>query len=320
MTTPIHFAIDLEPDDRLPEAGAVSIDNAGVALSTMMRWRERLEHETGLPARFGWYVRMDAHIGALFGAADAIARRYQRELESVLESGDEVGLHIHSAEMDREGRWRVNYDDAGLISETVDQAFDEFSSFFGRPCRAARMGDMWTSLSCARHLATRGLRYDLSWESSLRAKHLKALYPGTTSKGRVPSMITSPLKPFLPFVGEPSAEHMWVLPLSSHRRRDYAHPGMWWSAANTTVATGFKRWRPRDVLRPQSDYSPKGLETAIQCALREPEQPGLCVAVRNFGAADRIERFFDILCGLAKRQKLQFCTPADYVRLSGAEA
>jgi hypothetical protein len=131
-------------------------------------------------------------------------------------------------------------------------------------------------------------------------------------------MVAAPLKPFKPFAGEPAVEEMWVLPLSSHWRRDYLRPGMWLASVNTMLATGFRRRRARDVLRPQASYSPKELEAAIECAISEPDQPGLCVAVRNFGAADRIEMFFEILCGLAKRLKIQFCTPAEFVRLSGA--
>ncbi|GJL90816.1 hypothetical protein [Hyphococcus sp.] len=316
MITPVHFALDLEPDERLPEIGAASFDNAGVALRAMMQMREKLQDKTGLTARFGWYVRMDRHIAELYGGADAITQRYQRELELAFEAGDEIGLHIHVAERDKRGCWRVNYADEKLVAETVDDAFDQFLSFFGRPCKAVRMGDMWISKSCMRHLARKGLLYDVSMETGLRSQQLKAHYPGTSSKGRRPSLVAAPLKPFQPFAGEDEIGEMWALPLSSHPRNDYHWPGMWLNSANTMLATGFRRRRARDVLRPQANYSSKELEAAIDCAISEPGQPGLCVAVRNFGAASRIEAFFDILCKLTLRRKIQFCTPAEYVRLA----
>ena len=320
MTKPIHFAIDLEPDERLPEAGAATFDNAGVALSSMARLRASLARATGAPANFGWYVRMDRHIAALFGSADAMTARYRRELELALEVGDEIGLHVHSAEQDNHGRWRVNYADENLIADTVAEAAENFHRFFGRPCLSARMGDMWTSEACMRQFARLGIRYDASIETGLRPQNLTALYPGTTSKGRRPSMVACPLKPYQPFAGEAGVGDMWVLPLSSHPRRDFHRPGMWVNTAYTCLSTGFRRCRARDVVRPQSYASPDKLQAALAAALSDENQPGLCVAVRNFGAADRLEAFFDLLCDYAGENSIQFCTPADYVRLVNASS
>ena len=311
MATPILFALDLEPDARLPTDVDKTIDNAGVALRSISEMRSTLEQATGARANVSWYVRMDRHIAALFGDPCAMAERFRSELETAFATGDEIGLHIHSIEKDEHGRWRVNYADPNLIADTVDEAFENFAAFFGRSCRSVRMGDMWTSNACMRQLAAKGVRYDMSIESGLRPQHLTGLYPGTSSKGRRPSQVASPSHPYRPFAGEAGLDEMWALPLSSHPRTDYHHPGMWLISAYTAAMTGFRRLRARDVVRPQ-------VEAAIDAALTANDPPGLCVAVRNYGAAARIEKFFDILCEAAQRRPIQFCTPADYVRLTTA--
>ena len=168
MVTPVLFALDLEPDARLPTDVDKSIDNAGVALRSISERRSRLELATGARANVSWYIRMDRHIAAIYGDPCAMAERYRSELETAFAAGDEIGLHIHSIEEDEHGSWRVNYGDPGLIADTVDEAFENFAAFFGRPCRSVRMGDMWTSEACMRQLAAKGVHYDMSIESGLR--------------------------------------------------------------------------------------------------------------------------------------------------------
>lgn len=313
---PIHFSIDLEPDERLPGDDNKTYDNAGAALERMAAWRGEIEAATGVPAQFGWYVRMDRHIGALYGDPCAIANRYKPMLDEAARAGDEIGLHIHAIERRRDGGWRANYADERAVCETVDEAFANFKSVFGRNCDAARMGDMWTSKACMAQIARCGARYDITLETGLRPQGIAALYPGTGSKGARPSMLGAPMAPFQPYAAD--NDDFWVLPLASCARDDFTRPGMWLVSAYSSITTGFRRNRARMMLRPQEEYAPDRLKTLLEAALSEGKQPGFCFAIRNLGPAERVERFIEGLIGLGRERPIKFCTPAEYVRIATA--
>lgn len=314
---PVHFAIDLEPDERLPGAHSQSFDSAGVALREIAARRAEFEDKTGARVSFGWYVRMDRHIAAVYGDACAIVEHYHQQLDARAREGDDIGLHIHSIERKKDGGWRANYADAALVDDTIEEAAAHFTEFFGRPCRSARMGDMWTGDHCMEKLASLGVRYDVTPESGLRPQAVAALYPGTDSIGARPSMLATPLAPFQPNLPHAApGDDFWALPLSSYRRRDFANPGMWLVSAYSAFTTGFKRNRARDVLRPQTQYGPGELRRAIEALFAESETPCLCVASRNFGVPERIHHFLDVLCEIARERPIRFVGAADYVRMA----
>ena len=312
---PVHFAVDLEPDARLPHDGDKSFDSAGVALETMAGMRRALEKATGAPVQFGWYIRMDRQITALYGDACAIAQRYWAGLETAAAAGDEIGLHVHCFEPQPEG-WRVNYSDDQYVAEITDEALETYAAFFGKSCRAVRMGDMWTNDACQRHLASRGVEYDLSLEPGMRPRAIADNYPGAGGKGDRPSMLGAPLKPFRPFEGDAQCGGMWEIPLASYRRRDFLSPRMWALSGLTAVMTGFRRIHAREIIRPQAEYRPAALRKAIAALLAEDGRSGICVAVRNFGAADRIKLFLELLSEAADAHEIRFCNAPEYVRLA----
>ena len=101
---PVHFAIDLEPDKRMPRSADGGLDSAGHAFEAFFERRRALEDATGAPVNFGWYVRMDRHIAAVYGDARVIADKYARQLDDAAAAGDEVGVHIHSIERNEKNR------------------------------------------------------------------------------------------------------------------------------------------------------------------------------------------------------------------------
>ncbi len=313
---PIHFAIDLEPDKRLPEDSDKTFDNAGVALERMAIWRDRIEAVTGAPAQFGWYVRMDRHIGALYGDPCTIAKRYKPLLDEAARAGDEIGLHIHAIERRPGGGWRANYADEFAVCETVSESFANFKTVFGRNCISARMGDMWTSEACMRKIVECGARYDLSLETGRCPKAMAALYPGTGSKGWRPSMVGAPLTPFQP--DEASEPGFWAVPLASHPRRDSPLLRVLVLSAYSAAATGFRRIRARKTLRPQEHYQPGELQASLNAAINEGKQPGFCLAIRNYDDAAQTDNFIEALLNFARERPVKFCAPAEYVRLAMA--
>jgi len=321
MTTiPVHFAFDLEPDERMPSVENATHDNAGVSLREMQTLRHEIEDATGAPASFGWYVRMDRHVETLFGNANAIVERYAGLLEKAALAGDEIGLHIHSIEQSKSG-WRANYSDADLIDETMEHSVEAYRAFFGKTCRAARMGDMWTSTRCVSKLDELGIHYDLTAESGLRPQSLDAQYPNTNSKGRRPSMMHIGQAPYQPDpkqfgkVGGHDKLGLWIMPMTSWQRRDYHNPRLWALSAYAAATSGFQNWRVGRVIHPQEDYAPLELYSALKEVFDQHTPPSLCVAARNFGAAPSIRRFLKAVCQMAKHRDIQFVAPEDYVRI-----
>lgn len=311
---PVHFAVDLEPDERLPSRADHSFDNADVALDRMATWRGRLAQATGAPVQFGWYVRMDKHIEALYGDPNAIALRYKSALGAAADYGDEIGLHIHCIDQTPDGRWRANYADPAVVAANIDESTANFRTVFGRSAKAARMGDMWMNDESRRRLAQHEIRYDLTLETGLRPQGIARLYPGTASKGWRRSMLGAPLAPFssaLPDRGE-----IWTLPLASTPRVDFHRPGMWLVSAYSSLTTGFRRNRARLMLRPHHPWSRESLRAALDRALNEGSQPGFCFAIRNYGAAAQVDLFLQTLCEIAEEKPLRFCAPEEYVQLT----
>ncbi|MEQ8936941.1 MAG: hypothetical protein RIE56_14215 [Amphiplicatus sp.] len=321
---PVHLAIDLEPDERLPALGlgpgAGGLEAAGRALEAMARWRGRLEEATGAPVRFGWYLRMDRHMGAVFGDPLARAPRPERALDAAMAAGDEIGLHVHCGEPSARGGWRVNYADAALVDDTIDEAAAAFARCFGRPARAARMGDMFAS---ARTLATfdaLGVEVDLSLEQGLRAASMRGDYPGTDSIGARPSLLAVPPRPYRPSTrnvrrpaeNERDSLGLWAAPLTSYPARGCADPRVWALSALSAAVTGFKSPWARRVIRPQSERTQADLGRALAAALDSAPQAPLCTAIRNFKHEDRIARFLGALA--ARGRTLRFVAPDEYVK------
>ncbi|MEQ8178934.1 MAG: hypothetical protein RIC52_08225 [Amphiplicatus sp.] len=323
---PVHLAIDLEPDERLPAlglgTGAGGLEAAGRALEAMARWRGRLEDATGAPVRFGWYLRLDRHIAAVFGDPLALARRHERALGQAMAAGDEIGLHVHCGEPSARGGWRINYADAALVDDTIDEAAAAFARCFGRPARAARMGDMFASARTLAKFAALGVEVDLSLEQGLRAASMRRDYPGTDSLGARPSLLAVPPRPYRPSArnfrkpaeGESGSLGLWAAPLASYPAREVADPRVWALSALSATVAGFNSARARRVIRPQSERTQADLDHALACALDRAPGANLCTAIRNFRYEDRIERFLGALA--ARGPALRFVAPGEFVRLA----
>lgn len=320
---PVHFAFDIEPDERLPAPGGALCDDAAKVFAAIAARRARIEDATGAPARFGWYVRMDNHIRALYGDATGLAQAHRAALEAAAEAGDEIGLHIHCIDRDRQGAWRVNYADREFVEDNISRSFAAYEAFFGRPCRSARMGDMWTSAYAQRALASAGAQFDLSLETNLRRAPIADAYPkGTACEGARPDALGAPTAPFQPFAGvdDGVGEDFWVIPLSSYRRADYANPRFWLMSGYAAVKTRFRQRSARDILRPYLPYPPQALRARILRVFNEQDRPALFVVSRNFMCGETVLRFLDCLCDLARERPLRFCTPAEYVSLAAGPA
>ena len=87
---------------------------------------------------------MDPQITHVYGHPAWVADRYRREFDELVANGDELGLHLHPWQWDRErSAWLQNFADQSWVSHCVVTAFAAFEQAFGSSCRAFRFGDGW---------------------------------------------------------------------------------------------------------------------------------------------------------------------------------
>lgn len=89
-----------------------------------------------LPAfRATWFVRLDAHIGHVYGRADYILRRHAGAFDWLRSRGHEIAWHHHAFEQ-HDGEWRPTADDA-VVAEQL-RAESDLARHHG--LGASRMG------------------------------------------------------------------------------------------------------------------------------------------------------------------------------------
>jgi hypothetical protein len=105
------------------------------------------ELETGFPIiraelarlpqlRTTWFIRVDAHIGALYGSPDHILRKHAQAIDWLRQSGHEIGWHHHAYALARSGAWHPDTDEARVCEQL--RRSSEFA--WGHDLVATRMG------------------------------------------------------------------------------------------------------------------------------------------------------------------------------------
>jgi len=144
-TIPILLCIDVEPDPRLVDPNSQD-DWVGFecAVELVDVLRPQLERATGRPARMSWFLRMDPQITHVYGSAGWAADRYRPQFDALIARGDEMGIHLHPWQWDRERAvWLQDFADQSWVTHCVESAFAAFEVAFGTTCRAFRFGDRW---------------------------------------------------------------------------------------------------------------------------------------------------------------------------------
>lgn len=326
--TPIYFCIDVEPDEFSPALPGFSVDNVSEAFRRIKARRARMEDATGAKVNFGWNVRLDRLIETKGGDAAAIVKLCEDEFAEVIDQGDHIGLHIHVFEqMNEKDKWRANYAERTLIEDTIDFSIATYNQTFGKKPRSVRMGDMWLGQCVIDRLEEAGVEYEVSLEPCMRPSFLEGSYPGTNSRGLRPSTMSAEFLPYhpdkknylKPATGE-GAANIWMVPNSVFPRMDWQSPGYWIMTAFIAIMTGGRRWRPRDVIRPQTVYTQEKMRTVLHRELVVSEMPKLCSAVRNYTPPDRLDTFLDMICDLAPKRPMSFVTLPDYVKMLAPSA
>jgi hypothetical protein len=165
---PVCLAIDIDPEARLlrrrhPEP-LVGFEKL---LHLVEPIRDHLGALTGTPARLTWMLRMDPQIEEVYGSPSALAERYETELASLRDAGDEFGIHQHMWRW--RDQWVADHGDPDWVAHCVDVGLRAYEATFGTPCRVFSFGDGFMSTAAARQLDDEGIEIHLSLEPGVRA-------------------------------------------------------------------------------------------------------------------------------------------------------
>lgn len=142
---PVLLCFDVEPKERQVDPVA-QVDWFGFeeAVDLIEELRPKMAAATGREAKASWFLRMDPQIVHVYGDAGWGADRYRAVLDSLVNEGDELGIHLHPWKWNEaKAKWIQDFADQSWVAYCVETAFAAFQQSFGSPCRAFRFGDRW---------------------------------------------------------------------------------------------------------------------------------------------------------------------------------
>ena len=221
-TTPIVFAIDVEPDDpEFPPGSTEPWLGFERCVDLFGDIRDSLTRATGSPVRLSWFLRMDPQIERGYGTATWAADRYATQFELLRQSGDEIGLHTHAWRWDEGGsRWIADLADEPWVEDCTRASFEAYRVAFGERCRAHRAGDRFMSNALLAVLRELDVEVDLTVEPGMRGVPMARSRPHTAN---IPDMAAVPRVPYFPSStdwrrpesDQPAADGLLMLPLTS---------------------------------------------------------------------------------------------------------
>jgi hypothetical protein len=118
-----------------------------------------------------WFMRIDDHMGEVYGEPDYIFKRHKDKIEWLSSNGHEIGFHFHSY-VKKQSKWKQNADEQSVLEE-LNRA-----SILARNynLKGVRMGWAYQTNATIKLLNDAGFLYDGSamprpiypWEHSLR--------------------------------------------------------------------------------------------------------------------------------------------------------
>jgi hypothetical protein len=215
---PLIVCIDVEPEERqLDIKLQKEWDGFERTLKYFEGFRSKLERATNAPVMFSWFLRMDEQIKQTYGSYSWVVERYGKNIQELQVAGDELGLHTHSWRWnDPGGRWIAEYADQSWICHCLDQAFKAFEQAFGGRCVSFRFGDRWMNNETMTHLASLGVKFDLTVEpnkktTSAESKDAVGSFPDYAGA------LTYPYKPSRIDFRKPTRtdRDLWEIPITT---------------------------------------------------------------------------------------------------------
>lgn len=192
--TPAVILFDVEPDPRLFDPREPPTwSGFERILERLPALRERLMELTGEPVAFTWLLRMDVQIAETWGSADWVADTYHQQLASLVDAGDELGVHSHPWRwLADEGTWIADYADPSWGEHCLSVSLDAFERSFGRTSATHKGGDGYLNGRMLACLGAAGVTSDFTVEPG-RPPVAPA---GDSAQGTCPDYRGIPLAPY----------------------------------------------------------------------------------------------------------------------------
>jgi peptidoglycan/xylan/chitin deacetylase (PgdA/CDA1 family) len=318
---PILILADCEPDPRLVSRDSpdrwTGFEQFFDYLSSR---RAAFGARTGVPARFGWFWRVDLQVEVVYGAAEWPLRTYARQIADSEAHLDEHGLHTHAWQWD-EGlsEWVADHGTQPVVEACVRQAFAAFERVFGRGCRIFRFGDGWINEATLRLLEDLGVQIDLTVEPGHAG--VPSLVPDERSTGSIPDRRSAPREPYRP------ARHDFT-------RRDRGHETKLWCIPVTTGHYRVWPWEGRGRRSPQAwieatrrhpmtlnlGFDPRRFLPIFDSAVSAGRRPYAAMVVRtdvgsHAGLLACVRRNLDAMLNHRLADRFVFVTPTEALRM-----
>ncbi|MGI9600898.1 MAG: hypothetical protein ACR2QE_03365 [Acidimicrobiales bacterium] len=303
---PIVLTVDVEPDDREADpATTTDWTGFGPTVESFDELREQATVDTGAPARFSWFLRMDPQVEVVHGDNQWFTQRHRSTIARLEARGDVIGLHTHAFRWDDQlDRWVSDHDDQDWVDQCVIESCAAFEASFGRPPRHFRFGDRFMSDRTLDLLVELGVRFDLTQEPDKLPT--ASLNPGEVTTGLLPDYRGVPRAPFRPsrsdfrrparWLGRP----LWEVPVTAQRL-----PG----------APADSDSKALNLASPSAAF-----QAVMEQVLAGPDPHLVMVSRTNMTTDSRFRPRFletlDYLMAHPRRHRFRFVTPDELVRWS----
>jgi len=324
---PIIFCIDVEPDgffvDRTKPVPWRGYEGA---CRYFVELREQFARVTHSPVHFAWHYRVDPQIEETYGSADWVFTHYSKQLENLIEQGDEIGLHPHAYRWETGiHNWIEDLGNQEWVNHCVETAFDSYKKLFARNCDSFRFGAYWMSNETLDLVERLGARFDLTVEPGLHLK--KRFFPNQFYSDGVPSHEGAPHHPYRPSKKDfrkpdPVREDgIWMIPLSTGKVT-YRHG---------RLETAYKKLFKPSELKPRLitlnlGRGNNGFRAVMNELIASLESPYLAMVVRSDVCGDRpadpvhtenLKKNIDYLLNHPSANRFVFSTPKEAMEIMG---
>lgn len=218
---PILVCIDAEPDERRPNPEHVlPWTGLTAAVDYLEKMRFAFSELSGFASSFSWFFRVDHQVEHVYGQSDWALHEYAEIISDLLESGDEIGLHVHAWRWNSGlNDWVADHGDQSWVESQLADAFQKYYRFFGAPCRSFRFGDHWMNQRTMDLLKEYGVRYDLTVETGRFPR--RVLVQGEHATGMLPDYRRVGSRPYRPADGDYLKENrsgtgdFWIIPVGA---------------------------------------------------------------------------------------------------------
>ena len=319
---PAFLSFDIEPDGFQASTGP-GWSGAEHLLARVPALRDRLAAVSGDVPVFGWYLRMDPQVGALYGDAAFAAHEFEGRLDLMAENGDVLGLHVHPLRWSEPARlWIHDCADRGWMTECIESSVAAFADCYGEAPVRYRHGAGVLTNHVISTVESLDVRVDLSLEPvagwALRSKWVASGVDRSPLYADAVDCSSAPLEVYRPSAADfrvddgPAGRQLVMVPMSVTRWRP-REP--WRHRVRRRSRASDRRARTQMLYPSQPWPSPSFFWDLVERQLGTMTRPHLSLGIRTDAPfsleAQRSDAVLDALPEHPLAKRLQFVDPID---------